>query len=280
MWFGMQEGFNCFDGYIFEVYMQELGCFIFFVVLVKDIFEDLNCVLWIGIEGGGFSCFERVMEMFIYFCYDLLDFWLILMNKICVFFEDFEGCFYVGMDDVGFVIFDCEIGIFFREFGDDFVEVCVQYFFEMCDGLFWVLFVNFGLICFDMEWNFVEYFWVDILFFFLDRFYLLFEEIDGDFWVGMSEDGVVVCYVDGLISCYVYDFEDLNSFFSNDIWDFFQDVVGIVWVGIDCGVVCYMDDSDSFFVDVYNFVDFLSLGYDCVIFIYQDWGEVVWIGIY
>lgn len=59
MWFGTEEGFNKYDGYIFTIYKHNQDKFNSLSNNVENtIYEDKSGTLWIGIRGVGLNKFD------------------------------------------------------------------------------------------------------------------------------------------------------------------------------------------------------------------------------
>src|SRR5690606_1019807 len=92
LWFGIQDGLNCYDEYNFKVYKPiRQDTLSISSNNITVIFQDSYGKIWIGTVGGGLNLFDPLTETFRHYMHDDSDPTSIGNDDIYAIFEDSDG---------------------------------------------------------------------------------------------------------------------------------------------------------------------------------------------
>lgn len=113
LWFGTQDGLNCYDGYNFKIYKpNRQDPHSISSNNITKIFQDSYGIIWIGTVGGGLNIFDPLTETFRHFMHNPNDPTSIGNNDIYAIFEDSDGDLWIGTYGGGLNLFDRETETF------------------------------------------------------------------------------------------------------------------------------------------------------------------------
>lgn len=143
IWLGIWDGFNCFDGYVFEVFCWQFVDSIFLVNnVINDIIGDFFGNIWIVMQGGVSWYLINQLGFLNYIFYNFVQ------QEICCFWIDFYYQFWAGIND-GFFCYNLVMDVFeqFDNFLAKVVGECyvIKIFIDWQDRL-WVGIIS-GLFC-------------------------------------------------------------------------------------------------------------------------------------
>ncbi len=97
LWFGTQDGLNCYDGYNFKVFKpnRQDSTSISSNNITK-LFQDSYGNIWVGTVGGGLNLFDPLTQSFKHFMNDPEDSKSLGNNDVFAIFEDTDGDLWIG----------------------------------------------------------------------------------------------------------------------------------------------------------------------------------------
>lgn len=185
-----------------------------------------------------------------------------ISDMIILFYEIFDGCFWIGIDGGGFFYYEKGKFICFEIVGGfECVIVCLicLVFGMMC------VFLSNCLFYFDQGCFKNEFLFFGVLFLIGLCVWLYCR--NGEWWMG--GEFVFFCFVvDGFFfgGCF-------EGFFSFYICDLVEDLVGDVWVVSSDGLFYWCDDQFCFYIFIDGFV------IDIICIVYFDCYGMFWVGI-
>lgn len=81
---------------------------------------------------------------------------------------------------------------------------------------------------------------------FTTHIYSLFEDSQGNIWIGSKGDGLYRLTPQGKLLHYIHNPADLNSICSNQVYDVYEDHQGRIWIGtFEKGISLFCEDADG-----------------------------------
>ena len=289
MWFGTQEGLNCFDGYRFTVFSHDpADPSSLSDETVRAVVVDRQGTLWVGTDAGGLSRFNKETGTFTNFLHDPANERSIASNSVRVIFEDPTGVLWIGTDGRGLDRFDPTTGDFdhFPHAPSSPGSIAGAYIWDLTrdsQGTLWVA-TDSGLSRFDdATGTFSNYYHDpdDTRSLSDNELRTLFADSDGTLWVGTANGGLNrLDPQSGEFDYFTHDPDDPSSISANRINDIFKDDSGSLWIGTESGLNVWRPDGSGFDRYVHEASDRYSLRHDNALVMFQDHGGVLWIGTY
>jgi transcriptional regulator with GAF, ATPase, and Fis domain/ligand-binding sensor domain-containing protein len=289
MWFGTQEGLNCFDGYRFTVFVHDpANPSSISDESVRSVIVDQGGTLWVGTDAGGLSRFDKVSGTFVNYLHDPANEKSIADNRVRVIYEDPDGSLWIGTDGSGLDRFDPASGTFehFPYAPTTPGGIAGAHVWDVTRdsrGILWVA-TNDGLSRFDdATGTFTNHrndpddknSLTD------NELRTLFAGTDGHLWIGTASGGLNrLDPKSGTIERFVHDPDDPTSVSTDRINTIFEDDAGSLWIGTVSGLNVLRPDGTGFDSYTHASSDHYSLGHDNALTLYQDRGGVLWVGTY
>jgi len=291
MWFATEDGLNRFDGYRFIVHKNIPGeSNSLSYNELKEVYEDSNGVLWVGIFESGLNSFDPATEKVVRYAHDDADPKSLGADTVRCVFEDSSGRLWVGTQGGGLDRLDRRTGEFHHYRvprgipgapGHDDVRAIL----EDSDGALWIGTNGGGLDRLDPETGELTHFMHDPL----DsaslsdnRVFALLEDQTGELWVGTYGGGLAsLDRSTGRFTHHRADPDDRTTLGSDLIKALFEDHEGTLWVGTDGGGLGRFDRESGAFVSFrHNPNDQFSVSSDRIYTVFQDRSHVLWVGTY
>ena len=205
--------------------------------------------VWVGTLDNGLNLFDPFTETFTRFIHDPNDANTISNNSIISLFWDKSGALWVGTGS-GLDRYNRGSQSFTHflpddeSFKSDDVRFSVFSILEDSNKNFWVG-SNWGLYLFDKNNGKFTKYGTE---FDKTRINTLFEDKDGNLWVGTYDDGLRrLNQKTGEISYFRYDTAERSSLSSNTVMCIYQDTKGTLWVGTHGGGLSrFNPDTETF----------------------------------
>jgi len=282
LWFGTEDGLNCYDGYQFKVYKNDPDD----SLSLSDngimcLYKDRKKNIWIGTDKRGLNKYDYKTGKFLHVKFDK-DFSGSKVNSVC---QDMQENFWIGTDRG---LFQCSPEMkLIKKYLHNPIDansltdsnirsvVCDR------DGDIWVGTEN-GLNKFDLKNKTIKRFFSS---FNLGKVSLpisnLFEDREGYIWIGTFSNGVFrLNKSTGEFISYTNILSDETSLSANDVRKIFEDKEGNLWIGTANGLNRFVHHKNSFIRYLNQESDYKSLSCNEVISIYQDNDGIIWIGTF
>ncbi len=290
MWFGTQDGLNCYDGYRFTVYRPDpADSNSISDNYVRTLFEDSRGRLWIGTDGGGLNVFDSKTKTFSVFKNNPKDSTSLSVNIVWSIYEDRSGRLWIGTDGGGLNLFDDKTKKFIAFKNDprnpaSLSDNTVTSIYEDHSGQLWIG-TGDGLNLFDAKTKTFGVFKndpKDIHSLSSNSVWSVYEDRSGLLWVGTTGGGLNL-YDAGTkkFSIFKNDPKDPNSLSNNRVRSIYEDHSGRLWVGtFGGGINLYDAKAKTFSVFKNDPQDPLSLSNNEILSICEDHSGGLWVGTY
>ena len=289
MWFGTQEGVNCFDGYEFTVFLHDPNDpSSISDESVRTMLVDRSGTLWIGTDSGGLSRFDKLTGTFTNYLHDPANENSIADNRVRVIYEDPAGLLWIGTDGSGLDRFDPATETFehFPYAPSSPGSIAGAQVWDVTmdgEGILWVA-TSDGLSRFDdATGTFANYRHepADANSLSDNELRALFADAAGQLWIGTASGGLNLLDTQtGKTRHFMHDPEDSSSISANRINDIFKDDSGSLWIGTVSGLNVLRPDGNGFDRYKREASDRYSLAHDNALVLHQDRGGVLWVGTY
>lgn len=244
MWFGTEDGLNCYDGYTFTVYKRDPeGPQSLSANTIRAIYEDSSGRFWVGTDGGGLNKFDRAAQQFIRYRHDPQDPHSLSHDTVTVIYQDASGELWIGTGGGGLNRFDPVTEEFtrYRHSPDDPQSLSS------------------------------------------DDVTAIQEDSSGRLWVATFGGGVNRFDPDtGGFTHYGHDPDEANSLSSDDVTSIFLSSSGILWIGTMGGLDAFDVRTRDFTHYRYNPNDSRSLSSDEISAVMEDtsadFNRTLWVG--
>ncbi|MEJ2053295.1 MAG: two-component regulator propeller domain-containing protein [Calditrichaceae bacterium] len=210
---------------------------------VNTLFEDEDCILWIG-TSGGISRFDERNNTFNNYIHDPLNTNSISSNFVYAIYKDFSGIlwcgtYWGGIDKLDFKAKRFEhikknISSSSKLAENNFQSLC-----QISNDLILIGTWGDGLIIYNRRQNkFTNYYHRQNDRNSLSNNYIraIFKDSNDEIWIGTYGGGLnKFNYKQNKFKRYLYDSRDPNSISSNYIFTIFRDRRGFLWIGTDGG---------------------------------------------
>ncbi len=282
LWFGTEDGLNCYDGYQFKIYkhdpddslsLSDNG--------VMCLYKDRKKNLWIGTDKRGLNKYDYKTGKFVHVKFDK-DFAVSKINSVC---DDVNGNLWVGTDR-GLFLYSGNKKLIKRYIHDpnnskSLSNSVIRAVLIDRNNDLWVGTEN-GLNKFNKNNDtFTKYFCASSESKISFPVSNLFEDKEGFIWIGTFSNGLV--RLDSKTNKFEFfknKSSDKTSFSGNDVRKIFEDRKGNLWIGTANGLNRFVSRSNSFIRYLHMENDFGSLSCNEVISIYQDNDGIIWIGTF
>jgi signal transduction histidine kinase/ligand-binding sensor domain-containing protein/DNA-binding response OmpR family regulator len=292
-WVGTREGLNLIveneNGYSFKRYkpnIKDPTGLIHNIVL--SIAEDNLGRLWIGMENGALTIYDKKTETFSNFWPNPLDPTSIGSNSIWCVYKDKMGTMWIGARNRGINKWDQYQTKFVHHIlppsgNHKLANNDVLCFVEDEKGNLWIGTDGGGLNYFDRKTNTYTHFVHDPKDpKSLSSNSVISLELDshGDLWIGTWEGGLNrFDKKTGSFRHYYHDPENPKSLGSNYVFSIFEDSSGKLWVGAFYeGLDLYDRESDSFIHYKRDVSNPKAIGHNRVFTMFEDSKKNIWIG--
>ena len=289
MWFGTQEGLNCFDGYRFTVFSHDpADPSSLSDETVRTVVVDRQGTLWVGTDAGGLSRFNKQSGTFTNYLHDPANEKSIASNSVRIIYEDPAGVLWIGTDGSGLDRFnpvteDFDHFPFVPSSPGAVAGASIWDLTRDNEGTLWVA-TDSGLSRFDDATStFTNYRHDpdDARSLSDNELRALYADSDGYLWVGTASGGLnrLDPQTDEF-DHFSHDPDDPSSISANRINEIFEDDSGSLWIGTINGLNVLRTDGAGFDRYAHEAGDRYSLGHDNALVLYQDHGGVLWVGTY
>ena len=286
LWFGTQDGLNCYDGYNFKVYKPiRQDTLSISSNNITVIFQDSYGKIWIGTVGGGLNLFDPLTETFRHYMHDDSDPTSIGNDDIYAIFEDSDGDLWIGTYGGGLNLFDRTtetFTVYMHDSNNPFsIEANnVRAINQDEDGYIWVglnsTSVEHVLNKFDKKTQ--KFIPVNST---KNDVMAIYKDTYGMFWVGTYYGGIdIINPKTGAFQNISYNPDKALNLTSNIITTFFEDTItNIMYVGTRGGGLNMYDvKSKSYLGHEKIRKDEYSISGNDVLSILKDNSGVIWIG--
>jgi len=292
LWFGTEDGLNCFDGYKFTIFrpsFTESGSISHNYIWC--IYEDHRGMLWIGTNGGGLNRFDPSRGNFLQFKFDPGNPDSISNNFIRSICEDREGCLWIGTEGGGLnkLILkdnqDLKRKFFhYKSEKNNTSNLSDNYIRAICEdhaGFIWIGTAK-GLNKYDQE---SDRFFVykhhpakpDSLI--NDEVWSVYESREGHLWIGTSGGLSLFNRQKETFFNYVSNPHNSHGLSGNEIRLIFEDQTGLFWIGTNSDGVNTFDRKSGKFIQIKNNSNYpASLSSNEIRSITEDYSGILWIG--
>ena len=285
MWFGTQDGLNCYDGYTFTIYQHNPGdSNSISSNTVYALFEDSYGALWVGTESG-LDLFRRSTGGFIHYRHHEEESSSLSHDQVMSICEDLNGQLWIGTNGGGLNRFDRQANRFTRfqkESGGEQAISSNEIYEVFCDSrnYLWIGSWHGHVDLYHLENNQIrpygrygEYIIRSII-----------EDRDGDIWICTHGDGLIQVHLDSTANFreirYRYE-KGKNSLSGNALFAIMEDQQGQLWIGTENEGLNIYDKHQQLFrhyrSDVFNKN---SLSHHSVWSLYEDVTGNIWVGTY
>lgn len=256
MWFATQEGLNKYDGYSFSVYKHDpndsnsiSGSFI------NAVYQDKNGNIWVGSNGSGLDMYSEVTGRYRHFSHDTKNNNSISNNTIRAIEEDADGIIWVGTDN-GLNSLDPKTGKFrqYLHSETDPNSLTANQVYDIHigkDGRIWLATYEGWLNVFDKKNGKFTSYGMNIdairenyapvlktqnendLAVKTSRIRCIYENRDGNFWLGTDGGGILVFdpRTGRFLRTYYSDPANYRSLSGGRVHAICNDELGRIWVG-------------------------------------------------
>ncbi len=279
MWFGTQSGLNKYDGYKFEVFVNDPdnSSSISFNE-IQTLFEDSKENLWIG-TSYGLNRFVSSKKKFIrYFSSPNKN--SISNDKITSICEDKNGYIWVGTRN-GLNRYNYESDSFKRYSKgtkDSISDNRISSVYYDKEDVLWVGTYGGGLNKYlDETDNFENYFSKYDKF--MNFITSIYQDHSGEFWVGTRFGGLILFNrKTGIVNSYKNIPEKPNSLSSNQVNFIIESKNRMLWVGTPNGLNRFNRRKENFYIYKNDISNPQSLSFDYVSSIFEDKSGILWVG--
>ena len=290
MWFGTQDGLNCYDGFEFTTYRSvPEDSSTLSHNWIWDITEDDSHNLWIA-TWNGLTLYDRSLRTFQRFLPDSTDRKSISGTRPASLARDLKGQIWIGIWGGGVNVLDPETGTFTRyreaeEPGRNFPGDFVRKLYIDREGTVWIGTWNGLWRCRvdqdgDMEFESFIHDPADSTSISSMQITSFCEDLEGNMWIGTLGGGLNL--FDKENNCFKHYFhnpDDPISLSGNDLTSIELRKDGAIWIGtISNGLNRYHPHDNAFTRFKHDPSDPGSLASDNVYSVYVDRGGVLWIG--
>jgi ligand-binding sensor domain-containing protein/signal transduction histidine kinase len=290
MWFGTQDGLNCYDGIGFEVFRHDPDDSTSLSHnWIWDILEDGDHKLWVA-TWDGLSCFNRLENTFTSYFPDSSQSSSISGTRPASLVRDAEGMIWIGTWGGGLNVLDSQTGIFtkFRDSenpGMNYPGDYVRKVFIDCEGVVWIGTWNGLWECrtrTDGELEFRSYAYdpTDPQSISSNRVSSIEEDGLGRLWIGTLGGGLnLLDRSRGSFTRFQHEGGISGSISSNDITFIENSVDGSLWIGTVSDGLNLFNEIDETFTTYHNIPgNPASLASENVYSLYSDRGGLFWVG--
>jgi len=287
MWFGTQDGLNCFDGYTFIVYRNEPGdSSSISGNYILSLFEDSYGRFWIG-TNSGLNLFHPEKNSFEHFKYDPENPNSLANDIVLSINEADDKSLWIGTRGGGLSNFDYKSKKF-KHFVSDaknrktLSNNNVSVIYPGRENELWVGTLGGGLNLFNVKSGEFEQFKND------DTkknslsnnfIYSIVKDFKGRIWVGTGNGLNRYSYTDKMFEIFRNNQKDSSSISSNYILSLYENPKSKLWIGTFDGGLNYFDEkTGTFQVFKNDKQNQYSLSNNGVRSIYEDQSGRLWIG--
>ncbi|MBN1783236.1 response regulator [bacterium] len=287
MWFGTENGLNCYDGYNYRIYQHDdqdsasIGANIITCML-----EDHEGRLWIGTGGGSLNRYLREKDGFRQYQADAENASRLPFNYITCIFEDNQNKLWIGTSS-GMAVY--------REETDSFIRFPLNQSIKAIQkdshGRLWVGTAYDGIYCFETDLKTRRHYMHNpglSAGLSSNRIESILSDPEGRLWIG-TIDGGLNLYDPEQDGFYVYlnDPSDSHSLGSNTVYTLYSDHGGAVWAGCENAGLYRIHVraanglfKPSFEGNQHDINDARSLSNNTVRSIFEDMQGNLWVGTY
>ncbi len=283
MWFGTNDGLNCYDGYKVKEYQYDLNDSTSLGhTIIRYIYEDRKGRLWIAIDAGGLHLFDRENDCFIRFLHDPDDTNSICSNNINFMIEDRLGHLWIATRH-GLDCYDPDQGRFhhYLPLSENSPELSRFYIRTLCfdnQQNLWIGTDNIGLVMLKPDHKTFIHFKdesskIKILGE-LNIMSFCFDEKE-HLWIGSNSLGV-------------FKLDPKHQQLIHFSKEYQMDMPSVraivelankeIWIGCILGLYTFNQESHELKLSVHSDVNPKSLTHQSVLSIYQDQAEHTWLG--
>ncbi len=283
LWFGTNDGLNCFDGYSFTIFQQEPdNPHSLSANLIRCITEDEEGYLWIGTEGGGLNRYDRQFRTFKHFRADSSSEIMLSGNNVNAIYRDPAGQLWLGTEH-GLDLFDPyqKRSIHFFPYPSDckpasMNEILVIY--EDSNRTLWLGTNGGGLLAFDRQHKVFQSYRKNDKPHGLgdDEIRSIYEDRYGNLWIGTTFGGLNL--FDRKTAQFKHFYPDKNNPESTTIRAILDDDQGNLWIGNRAGLYYFDRKANRFLYYFHDPNNPYSLVHNSVQTIFRDAKGDLWIG--
>ncbi len=252
---------------------------------IRNIFEDVSGVIWIGTDGGGINFYDPDSKVFKHYKHDASDINTLANNTIRTIYEDSEGILWVGAVESGLDRFDRQKNIVKNyRYEQGLIGNTVSAIFEDSEGILWFGTHGGGLNQFDRRTQrFTAYQHNPTIATSIssNSIEAIREDKHGYLWIATANGLNRFDKKTKIFYAYLHDPNNANSLANNNIQSnaFLIDRFGVIWIGTYGGGFSKYDTELRRFYHYKNDPkDAQSLCDDRVIALHEDKMGNVWVG--
>jgi len=286
MWFGTQDGLNCYDGYSFRVFFHDpeqpssLSN-----NYINTIYEDKQGELWIG-TANGLNRLDRETGTFIQYKKKSTPSYRISGNQITAICEDKDGVLWAGTADGGLNKYDLKENnfVFYQRdiyHPNNLISDHIGALFIDSAGLLWIGTQDRGLTHFDQKEGTYRHFqsYPNVANTISDNHITaIAEDRDGNIWIGTVSGLNRLNPKDNTIQRFLHSPDNPNSIAGNEIYSIHVNHDGNILIGTESGVALFDPEKENFSYWCNDPTDPFSLSSNVVLSILEDSAHILWIG--
>ncbi len=279
MWFGTQSGLNKYDGYKFEVFLNDPDDqFSISFNYITALFEDIKGDLWVGTQNG-LNRFITSEKRFVRY-YSSSNINSISNNTITAICEDKNGDIWVGTPN-GLNRYNYKNNNFKRYINNnkegDINNIRISSLFKDKNGILWIGTIGGGINKYiEGKDAFINYESRDNNVKFITT---LFEDHSGEFWIGTFGRGIAIFKRKKKdFVFYNHKTNDPKSLSHNRINFIFESKNNMLWVGTPNGLNRFNRREENFYIYKSNVSNAFSLSFNMVSAMFEDNNGILWIG--
>ncbi len=284
LWIGTEDGLNKYDGYVFEVFKQDINNpHAISSSKIKCVEEDEYGNIWVGTNGGGLNRYDRKKNIFIHFKTEDKDSDSVPGNIVNCIKKAVNGKLWIGTNN-GLLVIDartnhCKAFRIGTEQKAVFEGVEINDILSGPDNILWVATSN-GLVRIDSANNQIIYYSYnpsDPATIPDNAVTCLLTDSKGNLWVGTKEG--LVKKEPGSESFIRLNQQAALSLY--EIKDLLEDDNGNIWVAtFGGGLDVYIPDENRVISHTLDYNNPNSIGHNEVLCLFRDRTGIIWVGTY